>query len=352
MWRRPLLEVRNLRTGKNILPQLKGYWTSVAVEENDGQESDTAEITCLYRPGLTLPAKGDEYEIFMGWHDEGLILQGRYTVQKFSRRGDPESGEFLVIQLRAADFIDKLKAEGTQHYDADTTFGDLMRDLANQTGAGLEIDPELAKKKLGYRLRYQQSPIDFANEVAEDIGGTVRPAGGKLIATKRGGGKSASGRNLERIAIKYNRTMGYDIEIEPRPQVGHIAAAWQDPDTGRRKMVKEPTGRDGPIRILDMPFLSENEAREAVKSAAFEAGNATGSGYFDCPGLPRARAGAFVNVTGYGDGIDGEWKAESVRKMIAAKDAFLTTVTVTAGNKEKGKGGSSAPGPNDNLLPQ
>ncbi len=360
MWRRPLLEVRNLKSGNNILPQLKGYWIEVVIDEKDGHESDTAQIVCVFRPGLQLPAKKDEYEIYMGWADEGLVLQGRFTVQKFSIQSEAETVPVLIIHLRAADYIDKLKADGSQDYsDPDFTFGDLMNDLASQAGVEATVDPDLAKVKIGYRLRFQQSPIDFAAEVAESIGGSVKPAAGKLIATKRGAGKSASGRNLDQIPIRYRRSMGFELEIEPRPQVGNVAAAWQDPASGRRKMVKESTGREGPIQILDHPYGSEEEAKEAAKAAAFEAGNATGTGYFDTYGRPKARAGAYCDVTEFPDVFNGVWQAKSVRKMISADDAFLTTINVSAGTEEKGKKkgkgkkstGDEA-GANDGLLPQ
>lgn len=357
MWRRPLLEVRNVSTGRNILPQLKGLWTEVKTTDNDGKESDTAEITCIYRKGMTLPTKGEAYDIYMGWADEGLILQGRFTVQKISRNGSPVEGHKLVIQLRAADYVDKLKAEGTQHYDEGTTFGSLMDGLGKQAGLEVVVPDELRQIKLGYRLRYQQSPVDFASEVAEEFGATVKPAGGKLIVTARGEGKSASGKDLDTITIRYRRSYAYDIEVEPRPAVGNVAAAWQDPDTGKRRYAKEETGMDGPIRVLDHPYRSEAEARQAAKADAREQAFNTGEGYFQSPGLPKARAGATVVASGYGEPIDGNWKADSVEKTINSDAGFDTTINITAdkqgkGKGKKGKGESSAPGANDSLLPQ
>jgi len=355
MWRRPLLEVRNVSTGKDIMPQLKGLWTNVTITDNDGKESDTAEITCIYRKGMALPAKGDAYDVFMGWADEGLVLQGRFTVQKISRNGSPQEGHKLVIQLRAADYVDRLKAESTQHYDEGTTFGSLMDDLGKQAGLEVVVPAGLRQVKLGYRLRYQQSPIDFAAEVAEELGAGVKPAGGKLIVTARGEGQSASGRDLDVIEIRYRRAYSYDIEIEPRPAVGKVAAAWQDPDTGKRRYTKEDTGMDGPIRVLDHPYRSEDEAKQAAKAEAREQAFNTGEGYFLCPGLPKARAGATIVASGFGEPIDGNWKADSVEKTINADEGFHTTVNITSDKKgkgkKKGKGGSSAPGPNDSQLP-
>lgn len=338
MWRRPLLEVVKVG-GSNIMPGLAGLWLEVKTTDNAGQESDKATILCVGPPSrIALPKRGDEYDIFMGWKDEGKVLQGRFSFQKANARGEPEQGERVSLDFRAADFVDKLKGSGRKHYD-DPTFGDLVKKEAEAAGLAAEVDPDLAKMKLGYRLRWDQSPIDFLTEIGEELGATVKPAGGKLVAMKRGGGKSGGGRELEPILIQKRGGFGYDIEIEPRPEVGNVAAAWHDEKTGRRKLVKKQTGRDGPYFIIPHPFRSEIEAREAAEANAYERGHNSGSGHFDSPGLPRARAEAPVIASGYGKPIDGRWKAETVEKTITSGGGFTTSVTVGAGDDKKGQKG-------------
>jgi len=339
MWRRPLLRVAT-GGGLDLMGKLKGVWLEVKVTDNAGQESDTATILCLGPPSrFPIPKRGDEFDIYMGWADEGLVHQGRYSFQKANGRGDPEGGERVSLDFKAADFVDKLKASGRQDYDENTTFGDLMRKEAKRAGLPAVVDPALDKVKLGYRLRWDQSPIDFLNEVADDVGATVKPAGGKLVAMKRGGGTTGSGQALSPILIRRRRGFGYDIDIEPRPEAGSVAASYQDSKTGRRKLTKVKTGRDGPIVVLPHPFRSEIEAREASQANAYERGNNSGSGHFESPGLPHARAEAPVIVSGYGAPIDGRWKAESVEKIITVSGGFLTTVNVGAGDEKKGEKG-------------
>lgn len=337
MWRRPLLRIVN-SGGTNIVPRLAGLWLSCKTTDNAGKESDTAELTCKGPPSfLTLPKKGDKFLIYMGWYDEGPVLQGQFTVQTRRAHGDPDSGDLITVSMRSADYVDKLKAQTRMHFEEGETFGDRFRKLAKRAGVEAVVDPDLDKIKLPYDLLFDQSPIDFAAEMGERHGAVVKPAGGKLIAMKRGKGASASGKDLEPILIKRRRGFGYDIELDERPNVGHVAAAWQDPKSGRRRMVKRPTGRDGPIRTLPHPFRSEEEANEAADAEAFESGNASGSGSFESPGLPKAFAEAPVIVSGYGELIDGRWKAGSIEKEITADGGFKTTVNVEAGKEQKGK---------------
>jgi hypothetical protein len=339
MWRRPLLEVRKGGGGANILSGLAGLWLEVKTTDNAGQTSDKATILCVGPPSrVALPKRGDEYEILMGWEDEGLVLQGRFSFQKANASGTPGQGERVSLDFRAADYVDKLKGSGREHYD-DKTFGDLMKSEAKKAGLEAVVDPELAKVKLGYRLRWDQSPIDFLTELGEEVGATVKPAGGKLVAMKRGGGKSGGGSELDPIIIKKRRGFGYDIEIEPRPEMGHIAAAWHDEKSGRRKLAKFETGRQGPYFVMPHPFRSEIEAREAAEALSYERGQNSGSGHFESPGLPHARAEAKVIASGYGTGIDGEWKAETVEKVVTSRGGFTTTVNVKAGKEKKGEKG-------------
>ncbi|MCF4125057.1 phage late control D family protein [Methylobacterium sp. SyP6R] len=338
MWRRPLLEVRNGR-GFNVLPALSGLWLEVSVTDKAGKESDSARIKCVGPPArVALPKRGDTYTVLMGWADEGLVDQGQYTFQKATLSGDPEQGETMDLTFRSADFVDKLKASGRKHYDA-TTYGDLMKKLAGEAGLGSQVDPDLAKIKLAYRLRWDQSLIDFATEISEEIGATVKPAGGKLVAIKRGGGKNGAGTAFAPILIRRRRNFGYEIEVEPRPEVGSVAAAWYDEKTGKRKLTKTSANRQGPIRILPHPYRSEADAKAAAEAEVYASDNRSGGGYFESPGLPHARAEAPVTSSGFGPLIDGSWKAESVDKTVRADGGFLTTVHVTAGNDKKGEKG-------------
>jgi phage protein D len=338
MWRRPVLQIINAG-GTNVLPGLSGLWKSCHVREQAGDESDTAEIVCVGPPlKFGLPKKGAEFTILGGWQDEGPVMQGKFTVQKINLRGEAETGEEISIQLRAADYVDKLKAHGTKHYDQET-FGGIVKDLAKRAGLEAVVDEDLAKIKVPYRLWFNQSIIDFATELAEEHGARVKSAGGKLIAVKRGAGKSAGGGQFTPIEIRRRRGFAYDIEIEPRPEVGSVAASWHDEKTGKRKVAKHKTGRDGPIHMLPHPFRSEDEAKTAAESEAYEMGNNSGTGHFENPGLPHAHAEAPVTVSGFGFPIDGRWKAEGVEKVWDAEGGFTTTVEVKAGDDQKGKKG-------------
>ncbi len=165
----------------------------------------------------------------------------------------------------------------------------------------------------------------------------IKPSGDKLLAMKKGAGTSASGKVLKTILIRKNQCSNYEMETEPRPDYGNVAASYKDEKSGVRKVVKEATGKNGPIFTMPHLFRTEAEAKAAAKAEAKDKNNNGGSGTFDVIADPDAWAEADVQVSGFGWPIDGAWKAETVTKKMSAKGGFEMSVSVKSGDDDKGK---------------
>lgn len=336
MLKRPIIQVLN-SSGKDILPGLAGLWSAVSWEDAAGKKSDSATITMLGPPSLyALPARGTQLTILAGWSETGPVEQGVYTVQNWAPHGDPESGEFVDITMKAADFVDNLKQHGHKAHDAGQTFGQIVQAEAQAAGLSAIVDPSLSSIVMGYHLRWARTPIDFLHELAEMVGGTVKPAGrGKIVVMKRGGSTSGSGQALPPITIERHADYAYSCEFEPRTQHGQIGCAWTD-SSGNRQTEQVSTNMEGPIYILPHPARSQAEAKQSAQAEAYERQNNTFRGQFDSPGLPFARAEAPVTLSGFGWPIDGACKAEALRSVADCNGGYLTTVNVKSGDTDKG----------------
>ena len=343
----PVLQILN-SGGKDIVPKLDGFWLECSVTEHEDGKSDSASLVCIGPPAeFGLPAEGDEFTILMGWEEQGKpVEQGKFSMQKPRMYGNPRDGHRISLQLRAADYKDKHKHQINKHYDEGKTLGEIVRDQAKALGLEGVVDPELDKVKLPYQLIWQQSRIDYLGELVERYGGSMKPMRGKLLVQKRGAGKSASGQQLDTIKIPRHICSEYDFEIDPRSQAKTIAAQWHDPKTGKRKFEKEDTDREGGVFVLPHPYRSQDEAKKAAKSEATERDNRSGTGRCTHPGMPKARAGAPVEMSEFGWPVDGKWKAVTLTKRMDASGGFIQTTEVKAGddNKTKKSGGSSSSG--------
>lgn len=242
------------------------------------------------------------------------------------------------MTARAATMTGDIKALGSRHWD-DATLGDILEETAKAGGLRLAIDPDLARIRLPYTLRWEASPSDFATRLVGEYGGAVKPDGEKLAVVKKGSGKGAGGAALPVIRVQRLGCNGWHIEGDPRPRPGEVRSAWQDPKTGRRKLANANTGRKGPAHTLIHPRASEAEADAAAEAQARDTNMLSGGGFFRVPFNPAHVAGAQVIASGFGEGVDGTWPSESIETTWAKGTPTLSTINVTAepdgeGNKD------------------
>lgn len=116
------------------------------------------------------------------------------------------------------------------------TAGDIFKRIAAKAGTTAIVDPELAKIKLPYRLRWKQQAGDFAEELAQELGGTLKLAGGHMAVLKRGSGRSASGAALAPIIVPFSEDYGFSITVEQRGLYAEADGGWFDTNAGIEQM--------------------------------------------------------------------------------------------------------------------
>ena len=238
----------------------------------------------------------------------------------------------MEVVCRAADFLDKMKQTSSKHYDEDNGFGtagSIFRALAAEADVPAVVSGVIDSLKIPYRLRWNQSPLDFASDLADDIGAILKPQAGRLVVLPRGGGQSASGQALPEIRIEHDKTYAWDIGFEERNASEKVGAVWFNSKTGRLEGKTASTGRAGGNRAGQHPYASDGEAQQGGSSQAQQLSRYTGTGSFEVQGQPQAVAGASVRCTGFGSKIDGtEWEAVSVTHEILPEDGWITIVEV------------------------
>lgn len=334
MARKPVVTIVG-PSGGDLVARLGQRLISVTITDQDGAESDELVFSVSIRPPFPAgPPKGTKYLASVGWDRNGMRLSGVYTVQNHNPTGDPESGYRMNVHCRASDFVDTMKQVDSEHFD-EMTAGQIFQKVAGAAGMTAVVDPELAAIQLPYRLRWQQSRIDFCDELARELGGTMKPAGGKLVVMKRGGGRAAGGSGLPAIVVPFSDDYGFDLQIESRGAFKDIAGSWFDPVAGIEKIVKG-TSIGKASRFLPVhPYGNEDLARRGGEAFAREQARKTVSGSFDMAGRPDATAEAPVKPKGYGSEIDAlDLVASCVTHEITFDDSGGWVTTVEVENRE------------------
>jgi uncharacterized protein len=330
MARKPVVRIIG-PSGGDIVVRLGRNLVNVKTTDMAGSESDEMSFIVRVKPPFPAgPPKGVRYLCELGWEGDPFRLTGIYTVQNHSLAGDPEQGYSMTVTSRATDFLDKMKEVDSEHFD-DMTVGDIFRKIAEKAGMTAIVDQTLAAVKIPYRLRWNQSHVDFASDLSAELGGTMKLAGGKLVVMARGAGRSAGGTALPVIKVPFSSSYGFEISVETRGEYKDTGGEWFDPAAGISKLQKT-LGLGELSRYLPVhPFASEDEAKRAGEAGGREQARQTVSGSFDMAGNPLAIAEAPVKPSGYGDEIDGlDLVASSVTHDVTFDDSagWVTTVEI------------------------
>jgi uncharacterized protein len=325
--------------GKPVADSFYTVLVEARHRDNEGQEADTLDLTFDDRDNqIELPRKGAEITLKLGYKETGLYDKGRFVVEKASIRGSVSQGQTIAVSAKAADLRKDVKAEGSKAYEG-KLFKDIVEEEAAAMGLKAHLDGEVGDISFDYRLKIDQSGIDFLTALADEVGAVLKPAGGKLVVQKRGSAKSAGGQPLEAIEIFRSDCSEWEIEPDGRMQYGRIEAQWTDPDTGKRRTHKKDTGLKGPPFVLREAYQDEKSAKKAAEAEAGRLNRQTGSGSFTIWGRPGAQAGAPVMLSGFRSGAEGEWRASVVENVFkpGPGGGYVTTVEIKA--KEDGKKG-------------
>ncbi|HEX2020263.1 MAG TPA: hypothetical protein VGO17_15115 [Aurantimonas sp.] len=332
MLRTPYIEVTG-PDGRNLAERFADEFVGIRVTDLAIGEID--ELAIMFRrrkPYLMPPASGTEFRAKLGWTRNEALMLGSFRYERTQYAGDPERGQEMVLICRAADMTDGWKRVDSEHFDEETghkTYGDVLTTLAERQGLPAAIDEEIARIPLagGYLLRWKQSAIGMASDIADDLGAIVKLQAGKLTVRRNGSFRSPSGAPLPSVVIPFDPNYAFQVDIEPRYGFSEVSAGWFDSGTGRPVEALKSLGRG--FARLALPHLSPSrDFAEAIAGAAAQRLEAeTATAYFEMAGNPEAVAGAPVRPDGFGPDIDGvNWEARAVYHDAGPDRGWITTV--------------------------
>lgn len=297
--RRPVVQVIG-ESGSDLVPGWGSALMSVSYTDNEGGEADELELQfSVSMPFQAPPSKGQQYRLLYGWAASSLKDAGIFTFQSASLTFDAENGWTMLVVARSADFVDTDKAADAEHFE-ETTAGEIFRKLASGVGKSATVHPSIAGIEIPYRLRMQQSAVGFAQQLADDLGGTLKLANGQWLITAKNRGETAGGSTIPPIAISVGEIISCDLTTEGRPEFGEIQSSWFDEEKGLSLLEAVP-GLGQVAKFLALhPAPSAGEARQRSKAEALDMARATISGSVTIEGRPEAMAGAPIVLSGFG----------------------------------------------------
>lgn len=307
------------------------------IDRVDGDADEAIFIFTRKRPYMPIPGYDTPYTVHLGWDEGSSAITGFYTLQGVRIHGEPKQGQQLHLVCRGADLLAGFKNVDSGHFDAENghkTLGDVFESLFKSTGDTIIVHPDIAKRAIpgGYLLRWNQSAIDFAMELAEENGAVVKLYDGRVLILKRGTGESAKGNPLPKVQLMFDENYMFNFDLEPQFQYKKTSATYLDTDKGtleREETSGGGKGKDG--YALPHPAISQDAAKASAEATENAFARFSGTGVFMKVGDPLAIAGALADCSGFGTPIDEqEWEAVCVTHDVHPGVGWTTTVETVA----------------------
>ncbi len=288
---------------------------SLRITDKAGIESDELEIVLDDRDGaLSLPGRGAELEVSLGYQETGLTRIGRYRIDEVELSGPPQ---IINLRGRAANMAGNLKA-ARRHAWENTTLEAVVRDVATRN----KLKPVCKVKASLARVdQMNESDMNFLTRLARDHDATASIKGGQLLVLPRGGQQqSASGKKLPAIALAARELKSWRCTFSDRAAAGAVRVKSHDPKTGKSLEVIVPDKENpgGPVRTVRHTASNKGQAGAKAKAVLDAEKRKTAALSFTLPGRADLVAERTVALSGIKQGVDGSWTIDTVTHQFSS----------------------------------
>ena len=311
---------RVMKDGHDITGRFNDRTTQIKVDLQAGNgNDDQCTIVVDDRDWrIARPLTGDVLSIWLGYEEVGLSYMGTFEIDDVTFLGPPRSIKLLGKSTGSSDIQ---KAPAIREFD-NKSVGDILGQMAGQTGLGVSISGDLAGIKIPFKNQ-GVSNLHMIHELERLTGAVAKVVDGKLMFINRDGAETASGIALPTLVLHPEHFGTWQVRYTSKPGYGEVKAAWFDRDEMQRKWVGQGiSAGDGGVGLakkfggafnIGQLFNSEAEAKAAAASQAENFKRAEVQATFDlAKGDPWIRDQQTLIVTGMRDGINGSYVIDKV----------------------------------------
>ena len=339
-------DYRIVANSKDITDTIRKHFRSLRLRDEAGTTSDTVEITLddVDEAQITLPPTGAEIEVSIGY-DGRTVKKGMFIVDEIELEGFPMA---MTLRGRASPQTKSkggksdLQSQKTRSWKKGTTIGAMVAKIAKEHGLTPAVSGELSGISLPHTDQSNESDMNLLHRLAKRYDAIAKPAGGRLVFAKRGAAESVSGEEMARIELSREDVSSVRVTLARRDAPGTVVAYYHDRRKAKRKEVKVGSGE--PVRRLRMAYPDKDSAVAAAKAEQRKRARAEESLDLAMAGVPELCAETVVILSGFREGIDGEWLAKSAEHYIGPQ-GYRCSVEGERPNSDadvKGSGADSA----------
>lgn len=317
-------------SGKDITADVSKRAVLIEWSETVKEGSDTLSINLHDADNLlAVPKAGAKVELSVGY-DRQLQRVGSYTVESTELSGPPDR---LAVACTSAPVAQSGSIAGRKSKSWEgTTLGDIAQSIAGNLSCTLAIAPELASITITNAQQVDQSDTDFLLRLVRRHGGYLKFADGRMIIATEGSGIGTGGTSLV-VSLARSQVSTWRVSAGGKAQaLTKVKVKFHKYDTGDSGEVEAEIKQSASAKgfsedaawlataesafVAPNTAASEDEAKAQAKTAADRIARSTRQFELTLPGRLDIVAGGKVALSGFRDGVNGEWLVQEVRHRL------------------------------------
>lgn len=313
---------------EDITRTIRSRLKHIRLTDEVGNLSDSVEIALSdHDPThpIRIPPTGAELEIFIGY-GERVRRMGLFVVDQVELSGYP--GE-MIISAAAAPFEQSkagkndLQSQKTRSWEAGITLGAMVNRIAGEHRMEPAVSPKLASIALPHTDQVSESDMNLLHRIAKRYDASMKPAGGKLVVVPVGEAMNAPGEDMPRVTLTPKDGSAYRVTIASRESAGTCIAYYRDIRAAQRRMVT--IGEGEPVRRLRHAYRDSASAEAAARAELRKRARGEHGLSYTVPGRADLVAETLVTMSGFRDGVDGDWIVTRAEHYIGP-NGYATTI--------------------------
>ena len=318
--------------GTDITRLIRDNLIKLQVTLSSDRTSDTLEIQISdVDARLVIPTSERELRVSLGYEDAGLVPMGVYYHEESARELVPGG---ITVRAAAADFRRRssLKAPKRRSWD-NISLGHLVRTIAAEHGYTGRVPPKLAGIVVAHIDQTAESDLHLLRRLARQYDATAKAAGGHLIFTPRGSGRSTDTAQPLPL-IEYTpaqreagerSVLSARYTVKGRPRYGAVIASYQDVESAT--LVHVRAGTDTPAYVIREPFPDRPQAEAAALARLMRFARQTKAVEMSVSGNPALVAEAVLVLREWPEPGVSRWTALRTQHAVSKRRGYVTSVT-------------------------
>jgi phage protein D len=248
-------------------------------------------------------------------YNGGFVEMGRYTVNNI----DVDLlSQTMTISAGAADMSSAIKSPKTKTWrngSGDITLGAIAKTIAESYGFALVIDPFISTMNYPVVNQTNESDVNLMRRLADAIGATFKVASKRMILVSKGSAKAASAAPMPSYTFTpESKLSSLRVSVVDRNFFASVTAKYVV--EGNPEVQTVTVGEGVPTKALAIPSQTKELAIAAAKKAQREAAQGRRTLSLETIGNPKLRAESVAVLSGWRDGVNGEYVISSVSHNI------------------------------------